>query len=272
MTKGFRDEEIEAARAARDAQRHIVTRLEDELLRRRIEAPFDGYVTERYTEVGQWVDEGGPVVTLVRLDEVEVRVQVEENAIREIQVGQQVDVYVDALGNEPFSGEIRQIIPRANWQQGSRSFPVVVRLANTTVDNQPRLKEGMLARITFHGIPRETLLVNKDSVVRSSGRPVVFVVEADNRVRAVEVRDGMSQGQFIEIEGDIRDGDRLVTEGVERLRPFQQVLVLENGSDEALSSGKNLPSAQTEQGVGASEAAIAREPTGNSQAVKTSGG
>jgi len=227
MVAGFRPEEIEAARAARDAQQHIVTRLEDELARSRVEAPFDGYVTERHTDLGQWVEEGGGVVTLVRLEEVEIRVQVEEDVVQEIRVGRPIEVFVDALGKEPFAGEIRAIVPKSNWQQGSRSFPVVVRVTNRITDQQPHLKEGMLAHITFRGQSREVLLIDKDSIDRSSGRLMVFVVEPDNRVRSVEVQSGMSQGQFIEVVGDIQVGDQLVTEGVERLRPFQQVVILE---------------------------------------------
>ncbi|MCA9231829.1 MAG: efflux RND transporter periplasmic adaptor subunit [Planctomycetales bacterium] len=230
MISGFRAEDIEAARAARDAQKYIVDQLEDELAQSLIEAPFDGFVTERHTDLGQWVDEGGAVVTLVRLDQVEIRVQVEEDAIQDIRVGQHTEVYVDAIGAKPFDGEIRSIVPKSNWQQGSRSFPVVVRVANKIVDGQPLLKEGMLARIAFHGQPREALLVAKDSIDRSSGQPVVFVVEPDNRVRAVTVRNGMSQGNLVEVEGDLQAGDRLVTEGVERLRPFQKVVIIDNES------------------------------------------
>jgi multidrug efflux pump subunit AcrA (membrane-fusion protein) len=275
---GYRSEEIEAARAARDAQQHIVGRLEDELARRRIEAPFDGYVTQRHTDVGQWVEEGGPVVTLVRLDEVEVRVQVEEDAVEEIRVGQHVDVYVEAIGDEAIDGEIRQIVPKAAWQQGSRSFPIVVRMANTITDGQPRLKEGMSARITFRGPPREVLLVDKDSIDRSSGHAMVFVVEADNRVRAVEIRDGMSQGQLIEVVGDVRAGDQLVTEGVERLRPFERVIVLdgdpvENVAAVSTPTGQDAKRDTADDGtVAASEQAVASDEAHDEKPVTTSGG
>lgn len=272
MSSGYRQEEIEAARATRDAQRHIVARLEDELVRRSIVAPFDGFVTQRYTDLGQWVEEGGPVVTLVRLDEVEVRVQVEEDAIPEIQVGQQVEVYVDAISSEPFAGEIRQIVPKANWREGSRSFPVVVRMTNSIVEGQPQLKEGMLARITFLGQSREAVLVDKDSIVRSSGRPLVFVVEDDNRVRAVEVQDGTSLGQLIEVEGEVRVGDRLVTEGAERLRPFQQVAVLNETGETTkaiseTSEGRELDGAGSEE-----EVTVAKEQTSTSEAADSKGG
>jgi len=163
-----------------------------------------------------------------------VRVQVEEDAIGQIRVGQPVQVYVDALGKNPIEGVIQSIVPRANWQQGSRSFPVIVRMPNTIQSGQPRLKEGMLARITFRGSSREVLLVDKDAIDRSSGKPIIYLVKSDNRVRAVEVQDGMSQGRFTEVTGDLQAGDRIVTEGVERLRPYQEVTILDHVLDHVL--------------------------------------
>jgi len=121
-------------------------------------------------------------------------------------------------------------------------------VTNRITDQQPDLKEGMLARITFRGLNREVLLIDKDSIDRSSGRSMVFVVESDNRVRSVEVQSGMSQGQFIEVEGDIQVGDRLVTEGVERLRPFQQVVILEPEPAEPSKQVDNQKSTATTGG------------------------
>ena len=210
-------------------------------------APFAGFVTQRHTDVGQWVDEGGPVVTLICLDEVEVRVQVEEDAIGQIRLGQQVEIHVDALAQQSIGGVIRSVVPRAEWRQGSRSFPVIVRLPNTIESRQPKLKEGMLARVTFHGAPREVLLIDKDAIDRSSGRPLVYLVQADNRVRAVEVQEGMSQGQLVEVTGNLQAGDRLVTEGVERLRPFQEVAILApRGGDKPAPGGDSTSAIATD--------------------------
>jgi len=223
---GNRKEEIEAARAAVAAQEQEIARLQDELRKRTIRAPFDGYLVEKHTDVGEWVAEGGVVATVARLDEVEVEVQVDEKYIDQIRVGKTVDVFIDALGHEPRSGTIRAIVPRSNWQQGSHGFPVVVRMKNEFIDGRPRLKEGMIARITFHGTPHEALLAHKDAVVRSSGRPTVYVVGTGGEIRGVAVTEGISDGSFIEIRGEISDGDLLVVEGAERVRPLDRVHIL----------------------------------------------
>jgi len=223
---GNRAEDIEAARAAVEAQKQEVARLKEEMGKRTICSPFDGYIVEKHTDVGEWVSEGGMVATVARLDIVEVEVQVDEKYVDQIDVGGMVDVHIDAIGPEPRKGTIQAIVPRSNWQQGSRSFPVVVRMDNEYVDEVPRLKEGMIARITFSGKPHEALLAHKDSIVRSSGKPIVYVVGAGNKIRGVPVTEGISDGSYIEIFGEVTDGELLVVEGAERVRPFDQVNVL----------------------------------------------
>ncbi len=223
---GNRKEDIEAARAAVAAQEQETARLQEELRKKTIHAPFDGYLVEKHTDVGEWVAEGGTVATVARLDEIEVEVQIDEQYIDQIRLGETVDVMIDAIGPQPRGGTILAIVPRSNWQQGSHGFPVIVRLKNEFVDGSPRLKEGMIARITFRGTPHDALLAHKDAIVRSSGQPTVYVVEADSKIRGVPVSEGLSDGSYIEIFGEVAAGDLLVVEGAERVHPFDRVNVL----------------------------------------------
>lgn len=238
---GARAEQVAAAEAARDAALEEVRRLEDELGKRKIRAPWAGYLVTEETEVGQWLPEGGVVATLARFDAVEVRVNVEEHQISHVEVGQPIDVVVDALGPEPIAGEVTAVVPRSQWEAGSRSFPVVVRLANEVVAGQPRLKEGMLARMTFRGQATTALLAHKDAIVRTSQGSLVFVLGDDQRVRAVSVTEGMSQDDYIVVEGALAVGDRLVSEGVERLRPYDQVTLAESPAPPAAPIARSDP-------------------------------
>lgn len=256
---GHRPEQIAAAKAALQALLQEVRRLEDQLKKHTVVAPFDGFVVTEHTDVGQWVDLGGVVAVLVRLDEVEVRVNVNESQVDQIGVGQTVDVFIDALGGRSMAGRVQQIVPRSEWQQGSRSFPVVVRMKNVITAGVPLLKEGMVARITFRGPPRRGLLAHKDAIVRSAGLSTVFVVDEDSTVRAVNVVEGLSEGEYIEVEGDLQAGDLLVTQGVERLRPYDQVAVKSKAPDNGIAPNGiapdtgTLPASQTAGGGDESE-------------------
>jgi len=223
------DKAIAQAHAEYLAQEQEVARLEDELKKRTINAPFSGYITETHAEVGQWVEKGGTVVDMVDLSAVDVSVNVEESHMHLVKKGEPVLVLFDALGGAKYTGTLREIVPRSDWEGGSRSFPVKVRIENKRDGNGlPELKEGMLARIVLRGPLHEALLVPKDAVVRSSGRSVVFKLDAEDRAVNVPIEEHLSYGNFVEASGDLQPGDRLVTEGNERLRPAQKVAILKS--------------------------------------------
>ena len=69
-----RDEKILQAEAQVGKQEAEVARLEDQLEKYTVRAPFDGYVTAKHTEDGAWIKQGEPVVELVSVDPMEVSV------------------------------------------------------------------------------------------------------------------------------------------------------------------------------------------------------
>ncbi|MCA9011170.1 MAG: hypothetical protein KDB01_15575, partial [Planctomycetaceae bacterium] len=142
-----------------------------------------------------------------------------------------------------WTGEVDSIVPRSNWQNGSRSFPVIVRIKNeideTVTPPIPALREGMMAEATFNGEEVQAILVPKDSMVRTSRGTFVYIINpaADGQplsVRQVLVEPGLSSGTWIQITGEnLVAGMQVVTEGAERLRAFQTVsIVKEDGTAE----------------------------------------
>ena len=76
-TQGYRTEEIAEAKAAMQFQQQEGLRLQDELLKRTIIAPFAGFLVVKESDVGQWVERGGTIATIVDLTEVDVVVNVD---------------------------------------------------------------------------------------------------------------------------------------------------------------------------------------------------
>lgn len=243
-SSGYREEEIRRAEAARDVAQKALDELNDELGKRTVSAPFDGYLVEKFTDVGEWITKGGAVGTLVDLHQVEVVVNVEETYIGMLSTGKEVDIAFQAAGIPKTTGKIVHIVPRSDWESGSRSFPVRVRLDNILDENgQPKLKEGMLARVKFRGPKREALLVHKDAIVRTGARPVVYALGEDQLVRPVEVKEGISFGEYIEVTADLTPGSKVVSEGAARLRPMQEVRVLEEAAQAAAEKQEEKSSA-----------------------------
>ena len=167
---GPRKEEIAQARFAVEARKALLGRLKYDLEQTAIRAPFDGYAIQKHTEVGQWVNAGGPVVEFIDLETVLVRIDVPESAIEAAQVGRQVSVLVEALG-ETFRGKIRHVIPQAEVR--ARTFPIEVELPNA----DHRLKSGLFVRARVPAGPTaESLVVPRDAVLRRQGTDLVVMV------------------------------------------------------------------------------------------------
>lgn len=194
--------------------------LGDELRKKTIKAPFDGIVTDKSTEVGQWVGPGSEIVRLIDLSVVRVIVDVPEKYVSGIHPKQEVKVRVDALGNEVFNGVIHTLIPEGD--RNTHIYPVEIYLKNTDM----KIKAGMLTRVDFpFGIQRKVIMVHKDALIRKGSQSYVFIVENDRAVQ-IPVTSGYGKGDFIEVEGPIKEGDLAIIRGNERVRHNQPVSIV----------------------------------------------
>lgn len=232
-----RPETVQQAMARVEAQDKHVAFLKAEREKRMTRAPFAGYVVEEHTYIGQWLSKGAPVVTLANLKNVEVEVQVDQQYIDQIRPGRQVALSIQGTGTaHEWTGEVATVVPRTNWEEGSRSFPVIIRIENqfdeSTNPRTPALREGMMAEAKFTGDNQEAILVPKDSIVRTSRGNFIYVVNPPTEgeplsVRQVAVTPGISSGTWIQVTGENLDaGMQVVTEGAPRLRPFQTIEIL----------------------------------------------
>lgn len=224
---GPRQEAIAQAAAALAAQQAEVARIDDQLAKHTIRAPFAGWVVERFTEQGQWVARGGLVARIAELDRLEIEIQVPELAIGTLAVGADVRLEIDAAQQQTWIGRLERIVPQADLL--SRSFPVKVLLENRVVDGEPVLRGGLLARAWLPvGKTGPATVVPKDALVLGGAQPLVYVVDpaatpGEGTVRPVPVALGAAVAGTVEIRGDLRPGQLVVIRGNERLRPGMQV-------------------------------------------------
>lgn len=227
---GPRAEQVAQAAAAVAVQEAAVERIDDQLSKHTIRAPFDGWVIERFTEKGQWIARGGLVARIAELDDVEVEVRVPEISVGGLEAGADVRIEFDAAPHHTWIGRIVRIVPQADVL--SRSFPVQIALENIVVDGAPVLRGGMLARAWLPvGRAASVKVVPKDALVLGGPTPVIFVVEGTNAttppvagtVRAVPVELGAAVGGNVEVRSDIEPGRLVVVRGNERLRPGMAV-------------------------------------------------
>jgi RND family efflux transporter MFP subunit len=223
---GPRREQVAQAAAAAAVQEAEVQRIDDQLAKHTIRAPFNGWIVERFTEKGQWLARGGLVARIAELDTVEIEARVPESSIGSLREQAEVRLEFDAAPNQTWIGTISRIVPQADLL--SRSFPVKIRLENRVVDGDPVIKGGMLARAWLPvGSAGSVLVVPKDALVLGGARPLVYCIDATDAthgtVRPVEVALGAAVEGHVAVRGGLEPGGLVVIRGNERLRPGMQV-------------------------------------------------
>jgi HlyD family secretion protein len=153
----------ETNKELRELQRYDVT----------IRAPSAGTILTRNVEEGTVIQSassnvsgGTALFVMADLNEVQIRVLVDETDMGQIQPGQETSVAVEAYPGRTFPGVVEKMEPQAVNQQNVTMFPVIVRLDN----RQGLLKPGMNAEV-------ETLLVERPNVLIVPNNAVVQPTE-----------------------------------------------------------------------------------------------
>lgn len=272
-----REENILQAEAMLKAAKEEARRLDEQLQRYTIRAPFDGYVVAKHTEVGEWVLQGALMVEIAELDHVHIEVQVVEDYISTLRIGQKVEVQVTAYPQKTFIGIVDAILPKGNAK--SRTFPVKIKVNNPSSHfsqalprmmsefhplsrtmlsplTHPKicpelignvgnieLKAGMMAWVKLPTERKQkALMVPRDALVSTANGQVIFLVDPESaetieqmkqkekekpgngKSRMVPVELGLSEDDWIQVIGDVRPNDIVVTQGNERLRQMGQAV------------------------------------------------
>ncbi len=194
-----------------------------------IRAPIAGIVERERITVGNLVKGGGADATvltvIVREDPLYAYFDVDERAA--VSYPSQPEVKVElGLALEqgfPHQGRLDYASPRLNWNSGTRTMRAVV------PNPDGKFKPGAFVRVRLaQGPPFKALLVSERAIVKSLAETGVWVVDAK---RTVSFRP-VVLGPLVDALQAVREGlqidDRVVVEGVQKLKPGMEVLVEEN--------------------------------------------
>ena len=181
-----------------------------------IRAPFNGFVTERYIDVGEYVTASSKVVTIVDLASLRLELTVPESNIAAAKKDAAVSFTVAGYPDRTFGGTVQYI--GASVRAATRDI-----VAEATVDNADGvLRPGMFASVRLQNGEEKTPVVPKNAVVTRGDKQVAFVVE-NGRLEQRIVQTGDVIGEEIAVLRGIADGERLVLAPAETLKNGQAV-------------------------------------------------
>ena len=182
-------------------------------------APMSGYVTARYVQVGQIIASGisattggTPIMKLSDLSKIFVLADVDESNIGRVQIGQTVNISVDAFPQEKFGGEVVRMARAGDNTQNVVTFEVRIEVAS---ENKGLLMPQMTADSTIVIAEAEDALqIPSNAVTVRDGKSIVTVLAANGQSESREVVTGIDNGEFVQIISGLTESDIvLVTNG-----------------------------------------------------------
>ncbi|MBW2032170.1 MAG: efflux RND transporter periplasmic adaptor subunit [Deltaproteobacteria bacterium] len=176
-----------------------------------INSPIDGVVAHKNVEPGEVVSPpmipGKALLDIVDIKSLKTMVNISENRIKDVKLGQEAIITLDGFIGETFTRKVSMISPVVDVK--SRTFKAEVLISNPG----NRLKPGMFARV-------QLILTKQTDIVRvpikaitegEKGKVVFLAVNGMAEVRPVKL--GISDGVDVEIISGIKPGEKVIVEG-----------------------------------------------------------
>jgi membrane fusion protein, heavy metal efflux system len=196
---GFTDEAISTFQDKGSINREIT-----------IFSPITGTVVQRKIGPGQYVNAGAsdPVFVIGDLSTVWLTAFVRETDASNVAVGQEISFNVLALPGHPLTARINYV--SAAIDPATRRL-----LVRATIDNKDGLlKPEMFANVTIYspgdhpavGVPKQALIYEGNQVR-------VWVAHEDKTIELRQIKPGLTNGDLVEVEGNLKPGEQIVTKG-----------------------------------------------------------
>lgn len=196
-----------------------VEQLDARITQKSIRAPFNGRVGIRRVNLGQYVNAGDPIATLVSLDPLFVNFTVPQQDLVKLVVGGKVAVRTDAFPDKTFTARINAIAPEV--AADTRNVAVQATLPNPDELLRPGLHVS--ASLELPAL-QEAIVVPITAINTSASGDSVFVVK-DGKAQPVPVVTGRRVDTRVVVEKGLAPGDVVITSGQLRVQPGSPVAV-----------------------------------------------
>jgi RND family efflux transporter MFP subunit len=219
---------VAAAQGRVFAQQAAVNAAKERRSYSRLNSPISGVVTEKVTEPGNLLQPGSEVLKIGDFSRVKVVVQVSELELGKIQVGQSVQVRLDAFPDQTIVGRVSRISPAADTT--ARLIPVEIIMPNS----ESKIGSGLLARVNFTTQATQRVVIPQTAITENnqerspaeSSNGTIFVLEPASgkpQVKSRTVTLGEKADGQVEILSGLQAGESYVVRSSKPLKDGENV-------------------------------------------------
>ncbi len=185
-------------------------------------APFDGLLGFRRVSKGAYLSPGQVVTTLVDDSVMKLDFEVPSLNVSQLKPGIEIEARTDDFPDRSFTGEITSIDNAID--PVTRSVQV-----RAIIDNEDRLlRAGTFMTVVVNASPSLSLAVPEEAIQPRGPKSFVFVVESENGTDIAtqrEIEPGRREDRYVEVLNGLSEGERVITEGVIRVREGSEVKI-----------------------------------------------
>lgn len=181
-----------------------------------IKAPVSGVITKVNYEVGEQTSAGEPEFSMVSANNLEVDVDVSESDIIKVNIGDPVEITLDAFGDDiKFSGKVYFIEPAETIIQDVIYYKVKIEFTGGIGGNQRRqnkIKPGMTANVVITTNEKKNILkMPSRAIVQKNGNEYARIL-VNGKVNETPVKIGLRGDEgIVEVLKGVKEGDEAVT-------------------------------------------------------------
>ena len=190
-----------------------------QLKNEKIIAPFSGRLGIREITPGILGGEDSIIATLDDIENIKLDIKVPESYSSILKRNLKIKATSESL-NETFFGNLDVISSRVD--PTTRSILVQAKIKN----NNYKIIPGMLINIEIIFNEKESIGVPEESIIQQGTRTIVYKVIEDKTVSLTEVKTGIRNFGKVEILSGLNAGDKIVTEGVSKIRDKAQIKLI----------------------------------------------
>ncbi len=216
-----KDRTTEAAIAGAKAE---VERYQTLLAYTRITAPFDGVITHRYADPGSLFQAGTasdtqsmPLVCLSDNYRLRLDIAVSVDNVKDIRLGDQVEVRVQSLKGKPFMGKISRTTQKVD--EDTRTMITEIDVPNPKLELVP----GMYATVVFKVERRPQALAVPTEAISTDKKTSVYVVNSEQELEERPVTLGLETPAKYEVLAGLKEGDLVLIGSRSQVKPGQKV-------------------------------------------------
>lgn len=170
-------------------------------------APQDGVITNIGAREGMYIAPETELYTITNLDSVWVLVDVFDQQMDAVKVGNMAEIRTDALPGHTWEGKVDYIYPDLVGQ--TRTLKARIKFAM----QDAKLKPNMFVDVRIYDETRKALAIPQEAVIPTADGARVVKVSGEGEYSPVEIKTGLSSGDYVEVLDGLKSGDEIVVSG-----------------------------------------------------------